>query len=94
MCFWLLRFLLVRCPWPTQGGKDDGEVVGVVRPNLTRGQLLRIACGMLGLMLGWAMKVRHRLILVFALFFLLRLLLSRHSRDFFIYWNMRATCDP
>eukprot|EP00904_Undaria_pinnatifida_P013853 jgi/Undpi1/9599/HiC_scaffold_27.g12055.m1 len=40
----------------TQGRECDGEGIGDVRLDLTRGQLLRIACGMLGLMFGWAMK--------------------------------------
>ncbi|CAM9446239.1 unnamed protein product [Ectocarpus sp. 4 AP-2014] len=35
------------------GGADAGADA---RPELTKGQLLRIACGMLGLMFGWATK--------------------------------------
>ena len=39
------------------GGDGDGNDGSSSRPELTRGQLLRISCGMLGLMFGWATKV-------------------------------------
>lgn len=38
-----------------QGGGEGG--VDDEMPKLTRGQLIRVSSGMLGLMFGWAMKV-------------------------------------
>eukprot|EP00903_Cladosiphon_okamuranus_P005670 g5633.t1 len=53
----------VACLWSAQDLTNAGEAGGVddedgsgLRPELTRGQLLRIASGMLGLMFGWATK--------------------------------------
>lgn len=38
---------------------EGDDVHGSCRQKLTRGQLVRISSGMLGLMFGWAVKVSH-----------------------------------
>lgn len=63
-CCWYVRVQGPLNPTHARNGTDDGpggdgddDEDDDAQPELTRGQLLRIASGMLGLMFGWATKV-------------------------------------